>query len=177
MVLSREQKQKAYLEAQRILQLGKKWQQLVPGEKRPNFERAAAAVIRKALGHATRGNRHNLDISNKLMAHHAPNEARLVERTLRGAGIHEDVLHSFREDRRTYKPETVRPRRVPLPSHLDDPEVWLSHDTDLHHAAFENVTTGEFTSHVQDLHVGAPRLVHMEAADSMPLGGGTGVEV
>ena len=42
MVLSREQKQKAYLEAERILALGKKWQQLVPGEKRPNFERAAA---------------------------------------------------------------------------------------------------------------------------------------
>ena len=48
----------------------------------------------------------------------------------------------YSEDRRTYKPETVRPRRVPLPSHLDDPEVWLSHDTDLHHAAFENVNTG-----------------------------------
>ena len=175
MVLSREQKQKAYLEAQRILQLGKKWQQLVPGEKRPNFERAAAAVIRKALGHATRGNRHNLDISNKLMAEHAPNEARLVERTLRGGG-HDDILHSFREDRRTYKPETVRPRRVPLPSHLDDPEVWLSHDTDLHHAAFENVNTGAFVSHVLDLHPGAPRLVRMDI-DTMPFNESTAMEV
>ena len=64
MVLSREQKHKAYLEAERILQLGKKWQQLVSGEKRPNFEKAAAEVLRRALGHKTSDHRHNLHISN-----------------------------------------------------------------------------------------------------------------
>ena len=48
MVLSREHKQKAYLEAKSILELGKRWQQLVPGERRPNFEKAAAEAEDKA---------------------------------------------------------------------------------------------------------------------------------
>ena len=41
MVLSEAEQQEAYREAREILKLGEKWQQLMPGEKRPNFERAA----------------------------------------------------------------------------------------------------------------------------------------
>jgi len=57
MVLTREQKHKAFLEAKSTLELGKKWQRLVPGERRPNFERAAANTLRKALN--TAEHRHN----------------------------------------------------------------------------------------------------------------------
>ena len=41
MVLTQAQKQDAYREARDIMKLSKKWQELMPGEKRPNFERAA----------------------------------------------------------------------------------------------------------------------------------------
>ena len=51
MVLTQAQKQDAYREARDIMKLSKKWQELMPGEKRPNFERAAQEVIRRALGH------------------------------------------------------------------------------------------------------------------------------
>jgi len=34
---SEAQKRDAYLEAQHILRLDRKWQQLMPGERKPNF--------------------------------------------------------------------------------------------------------------------------------------------
>ena len=176
MVLSREQKQKAYQEAQSILQLGRKWQQLVPGEKRPNFERAAAEVIRRALGHKTSNNRHNLDISNKLMHQHGANEARLIERTLKSNIVHADVLHSFRDNRRTVKPRPVEFNLGPLPDNLLEPELWLAHDGDLDHVSHFNVNSGEFVSHVQDLHVGEPTRIKMTKAP-VPLTEQTGVEI
>ena len=178
MVLSREQKQKAYLEAERILALGKKWQQLVPGEKRPNFERAAAEVIRRALGHKTSAHRHNLNISNKLMHQHGPNEARLIERTLRGGSIHPDVLHSFRDNRRTRKPKRVQFDMGALPDHLPEPELWIAHGggEDIEHASHLIVNSGRFVSHVRDLHAGGSRQVNMRNAQ-VPLTESTGVEV
>ena len=161
MVLSRDQKHKAYQEAQSILALGRKWQQLVPGEKRPNFERAAAEVIRRALGHKTAQERLHLNIDNSLMHEHGPNEARLVERTLKSNVAHPDVLHSFRDNRRTQKPRPVKFEPGPLPADLQQPELWLQHDSDLDHVSHYIVNSGEFVSHVKDLHVGAPKRVNM----------------
>ena len=48
-ILSREERDRAIKEADSILRLGKKWQRQVPNERRPNFEAAAAAILRKAL--------------------------------------------------------------------------------------------------------------------------------
>ena len=160
MVLSREEKHKAYEEAQSIIALGKKWQQLVPGEKRPNFEKAAAMVLRRALGHKTSSNRTNLQIHNGLMHEHEPAEARLIERTLQSGMFHPDVLHSYRDDRRTNELYPVKP--TPVPKHPSDPpvELWLAHNEDIEHASHLNVNTGEYHGH-SDLHVDQPRRVQM----------------
>ena len=102
-----------------------------PGERRPNFERAAANTLRKALGHKTADHRHNLHISNSLMHEHAPDTARIIERTLKNGIINSDVLHSFRDDYRTVVPSKAR--RAPALLHHDDPEpeVWIAHDSDI----------------------------------------------
>ena len=52
-MISVEEKRAAYEEARQLLLLGKKWQQLMPGERKPDFKRAAKAVIRRALGKST----------------------------------------------------------------------------------------------------------------------------
>ena len=62
MVLSEIEQQQAYREAREIMKLGQKWQQLMPGEKRPNFERAAKEVLRRALGHQVQKNVEALDV-------------------------------------------------------------------------------------------------------------------
>ena len=83
MVLSEAQKRDAYREAQHILRLADKWQELMPGERKPNFQRAAQEVLKRALGHTTRRNEEALDIHGGMMHEHAPREARLLERTPR----------------------------------------------------------------------------------------------
>ena len=40
-MISVEEKRAAYEEARQLLLLGKKWQQLTPGERKPDFKRAA----------------------------------------------------------------------------------------------------------------------------------------
>ena len=147
MVLTREQKHKAYLEAKSIIALGKKWQRLVPGERRPNFERAAANTLRKALSHKTANHRHTLDISNKLMHQHDSDTARIVERTLKNGVIHPSVLHSFRDDFRT-APGVREARPRPF-LHRDDPvpEVYLAHEDDIDYVSHFNVNTQEYIAH------------------------------
>ena len=93
-MISVEEKRAAYEEARQLLLLGKKWQQLMPGERKPDFRRAAKAVIRRALGKSTVPREPDLDVHNGLMHEHAPREARLIERTLRSGIVHPDVLHS-----------------------------------------------------------------------------------
>ena len=95
MVLSEAQKHDAYREAQQILRLSEKWQELMPGERKPNFHRAAQEVLKRALGHTTSRHEEPLDIHGGLMHEHGPREARLLERTLRAGVIHPDALHSF----------------------------------------------------------------------------------
>ena len=71
------------------MKLSEKWQELMPGEKRPNFERAAKEVIRRALGHRVVKNQEPLDIKEDgLMHEHAPREAHLIERYLRSGTVH-----------------------------------------------------------------------------------------
>ena len=51
MVLSEAEKRDAYREAQQILRLSKKWQELMPGERKPNFHRAAQEILKLSLIH------------------------------------------------------------------------------------------------------------------------------
>ena len=39
------QKRDAYREAQQVLRLDKTWQQIMPGERKPNFRRAAREIL------------------------------------------------------------------------------------------------------------------------------------
>ena len=96
------EKVSAYHEAQNILALGQKWQRLYPGEKRPNFERSAKNILRRAMGHKTVG-RHThraMHVHNGLMHQHEPREARRIERYLKSGIVHPGVLHSFRQGAR-----------------------------------------------------------------------------
>ena len=101
MVLTQAQQHDAYREARDILKLGEKWQELMPGEKRPDFKRAAREVLKRALGHKVERNEQPLDIHEGEMHEHAPREAALVERYLRSGTVHPDVLHSYRNDKIT----------------------------------------------------------------------------
>ena len=114
-------KRAAYKEAHTILQTGKKWQRLVPGERRPDFERAARHVLHKALRRPVRGPPKPFVVHNGLMHEHAPREARRIERYLKSGMLHPDVLHSFRSGRVTRKPRPVRFRGEPL--RQDDQDV------------------------------------------------------
>jgi len=122
MVLSKAQKQDAYREAQQIMLLADKWQELMPGERKPNFRRAAQEVLKRALGHRTARNDEALDIHGGLMHEHEPREARLVERWLRSGAVHPDVLHSFQHDIRTVDPD-ASPEVSDLQLQPDDPDV------------------------------------------------------
>ena len=89
MVLSEIEQQRAFREAREIMKLSDKWQQLMPGEKKPNFERAAKEVLRRALGHRVVKNVEALDIKEGgLMHEHAPREAHLIERYLKSGTVH-----------------------------------------------------------------------------------------
>ena len=107
-MISLEEKRAAYEEARQLLLLEKKWQSLMPGERKPDFKRAAKAVIRRALGKQVVPREPDLDLHDGLMHQHAPREARLIERTLRNGIVHPDVLHSFRHG------EVPVPLQVPI---------------------------------------------------------------
>jgi len=119
MVLSEAQKHDAYREAQHILRLDEKWQQLMPGERKPNFKRAAQEILKRALGHTTQRNEEALNIHGGLMHEHGPREARLLERTLRAGVVHPDVLHSFQ-----HNITKADPVRAPVTYDMgDDPDL------------------------------------------------------
>ena len=120
MVLSEAQKHDAYREAQQILRLDEKWQQLMPGEKRPNFERAAKEVLRRALGQRVQRNVEALDIKEGLMHEHKPREAHLIERFLLSGTVHPDAaqLRPRRHARGPAKAGAAGPGRHERPARV-----------------------------------------------------------
>ena len=91
-----EQKLKAIREVESIYALAKKWQRLTPGEKRPNWERIADAVLKRALSKPVVGEPKQIHIQSGRMYHeHDPGTARILERTLKNGMVHPDVLHSY----------------------------------------------------------------------------------
>ena len=121
--ISEAQKRAAYHEAQQILRLDKTWQHLMPGERKPNFRRAARAVIRRALGQKVAANQPELDLHSGLMHEHAPREAALVERTLKNGMYDPSILHSFQRG----VPESEGYPLPPPAEHFPDLDVFV-HD-------------------------------------------------
>jgi len=145
MVLTRAQKQDAYREARQIMKLSEKWQELMPGEKRPNFERAAQEVVRRAIGHKVERNEAPLDVHGGYMHEHGAREARLLERFLRSGTVHPDALHSFVHGReRVGAPDVAPPAQDDLDD-LPDFDLYIQNlHEDLTYPGHYNPSTGEF---------------------------------
>ena len=100
MSISLEQKLKALREVENIYRLSKTWQRLTPDEKRPNWERIADAILKKALEMPVQARPVGINVQRSRHHHtHSPRSARVIERTLRNGIVHPDVLHSYRNDR------------------------------------------------------------------------------
>ena len=115
MPISLDEKLKAIREVESIYALSKKWQRLTPGEKRPNWERLADAVLQKAIGQPLAAPPQPLNVQDDKMHHeHSPRSARVIERTLRNGLVHPDALHAYgsnivRPDKSFFRPR--RPAR------------------------------------------------------------------
>ena len=159
---SRAEKVAAYKEAQRILQMGKKWQRLVPGEKRPDFERAARSVLQAALKRPLVQKHDHLDIRTNAIMHEQPtHEARLIDRYLRSGTVHPDVRHSFesgRTTRATRRRPPFRTQRNPRTDpDMPDVELYVQDlSEDLHLPAHLDVRRNEFTERVHTVPFAAP---------------------
>ena len=171
MVLSEAEQQQAYREAREILKLGHKWQQLMPGEKRPNFERAAKEVLRRALGHRVQKNVEALDIRDGgLMHEHAPREAHLIERYLKSGIVHPDVLQSFVHGDVHGEPAKPAQPLVGDMHDLPDFEVFVQHQGDQHYPGHWHPGTGEFGVGHHDPHeMQAPREVQHQIPEGTTL--------
>ena len=95
-MITLEQKLKALREVESIYALAKTGQRLTPDEKRPNWERIADAVLKRAIGQPVAGPPHSLDVREDAMHHeHDRRSAAVIERTLRNGLVHPDVLHAY----------------------------------------------------------------------------------
>ena len=154
--MTEAQKRDAYHEAQQILRLDAKWQQLMPGERKPNFKRVAREIIRRALGHKVRRNQTPLQMHSGLMHEHQPREAALIERTLK-SGMHDpSILHSFQlgsKLRRHDEPREVQPKYKSLDEHgsMPDYEVFVhDHSTTIDYPSHYEPGTDTYHSSVHD---------------------------
>ena len=154
-IISREERQKAIREADSILRLGKKWQRLVPNERRPNFEAAAAAILRRTISSKVdSGRRRKLDIRpNALQHEHDEREARLLERTFKVGTLPQEVLHSFQTGATRRDSQKVRFNRGTDPDHLPSFELYQQDFThNLQMPGHYNVRTGQYHQSHYDTH-------------------------
>ena len=164
MVLSEIEQQRPLREAREIMKLGEKWQQLMPGEKRPNFERAAREVLRQVVK-----NQEALDIHDGLMHEHQPREAHLLERYLKSGTVHPDVMHSLCTATSTPTRSRPRSRRSDM-SDLPEFEVYVQHSHDLIYPGHYHVGRGEYQEGHTDPHeTHANRLVEKQVPESAAL--------
>ena len=134
MPITLEQKLKALREVEEIYAMSKKWQRLTPDEKRPNWERIADNVLRKAMSEPIIQAEHVHQVKPDKMHHdHAPRTARMIERTLQNGSFHPDALHSYQSGF-TREPKTkFRPRR-PKPTPYDLPvQHVVQHGENIHY--------------------------------------------
>jgi|AP95_1055475.scaffolds.fasta_scaffold38888_2 hypothetical protein len=169
--MSEARKRDAYLEAQQILRLDKKWQHLMPGERKPNFKRVAREIIRRALGHKVTRNQPQLNLHSGLMHEHEPREAALIERTLKN-GMHDPrLLHSFQLGSKNNREagSRLRPKvyDTPYDPELPDFEVFVhDHSETIDYPSHFEPGTGLYHSSVHNppehaevpVHTGQARL-------------------
>ncbi len=110
--MTEAQKRDAYHEAEHILRLDGKWQQLMPGTRKPNFKRAAREILRRALGRKVRRNDAPLNLHGGLMHEHSEREAHLLERTLKSGHHDPSILHSFQLGSAESRSKVSRGRRA-----------------------------------------------------------------
>ena len=160
-----EEKLKAIREVESIYALAKKWQRLTPDEKRPNWERIADAVLKRALNKPVIEPPRQIHLKSGALHHEQdPTTARIIERTLKNGTVHPDVLHSYSSDitasgRARARPPRMRPvRDTPNIRHI------VQHgSTDLHYPAGHLQGYGfvprehVVASHVQLEHTAAPQ--------------------
>ena len=94
-----EQKLSALREVENIYRLSKKWQRLTPDERRPNWEKIADAVLRKALGQPVLTSVHTQALQLDDGAHyheHDERSARVFRRTLDNGILPPDAIITSR---------------------------------------------------------------------------------
>jgi hypothetical protein len=139
MSMSDAQMRAAYQEAQQILRLDQKWQEVMPGERKPNFRRVAREIIRRALGHKPQGNRTQMDIHQGTMSEHGPKEASLIERTLKTGMYPPQVLHSFQHGVTPSRDQEPKVRDLGHDPRLPDVDVYIHSNAEMidHPSHFE----------------------------------------
>ena len=150
-----EERDRAIKEADQILRLGKKWQRNVPNERRPNFEAAAASILRRTLGSKVTTNRKQpMQIKEDALQHeHNEREARLLERTLKVGTLPREVLHSFQTGRARKKAQPLRINRGPDPDHLPDFELYMQdHVHNLGAPGHYDVRSRQYQGHMHAPH-------------------------
>ena len=143
--ITREERDRAIQEADSILRLGKKWQRNTPNERRPNFEAAAATILRRTIGSKV--------VSGSLQHQHNEREARLLERTLKIGTLPPEVLHSFQTGRARKAAEPLRIDRGPDPDHLPDFELYMQdHVHNLGRPGHYDIRRQQFQGHMHAPH-------------------------
>ena len=149
MTMSEAQMRDAYHEAEQILRLDEKWQQIMPGERKPNFRRAAREILRRALGHQVHERQPELNIHSGLMHEHEPREAELIERTLKTGLYHPRVLHNFQHGEPPSKDEEPKEYDMTPDPDLPDIDVFLhSHGTTIDYPSHYEPGTGTYHSSI-----------------------------
>jgi hypothetical protein len=161
-----EAKLAALREVENIYRLSKKWQRLTPDEKRPNWEKIADAILRKALGRPVQAvEKMPLRLQDdKHMHEHDRRSARVFDRTLQNGVIDPAALHSFRHGRTTHHPtRRIRRSRGPDPAYLPPAKSYILHgSTDLHYPSHHVQNVGfvpsmhEAPSHIKVERPGPP---------------------
>ena len=151
MSMTEAQKRDAYHEAQHILRIDKKWQQLMPGERKPDFKRVAREIIRRALGQKVQRNQAPLDMHGGLMHEHKPREAALIERTLKNGMYDPSLLHSFQLGTKEIPERPVHQITTIDDPELPDYEVFVhSHGTTIDYPSHYEPGTDTYHSSVHD---------------------------
>ena len=152
MSLSEAQKLDAYREAQQILKMDEKWQELMPGERKPNFRRAAREIIRRALGHKVRRNQRPLNLHGGMMHEHDSREAALVERTLKNGMMPPHVLHRFQHGGPVKREVAEKPYDLGHDPQLPDFDVFVhDHGATEHYPSHFEPGTGAMHSSMHEV--------------------------
>jgi hypothetical protein len=153
--ITREERDRAIKEADSILRLGKKWQRNTPNERRPNFEAAAATILRRTIGsRVVSGKKQPMQIKKDGLQHqHNEREARLLARTLKTGTLPPEVLHSFQTGRARKAAQPLRRDRGPDPDHLPDFELYMQdHVHNLGRPGHYDVRSQRFQGHMHAPH-------------------------